>query len=178
MLKQFISTIITDYQHYRFGSFYVLRVSDPSLHPPRRILRALLDIDFRVVLFFRISSILWKTGFRVLSLIIYLHLKSRYSIVMHPSLEIGPGLRLVHAFCIVVGSDVKVGNDVIIFGQTFLGKSRPDLIGSKMPRVGNRVLLGSGCKILGDVEIPSQNIVPANAVITRSSLQKTKLVSI
>lgn len=169
-MSDWFEQLRADYRHYRCGSFYNLGEAAPA-SSPGRLLKSLLDVDFRVVLLFRLSAALWRSGLRLPALLIHYRLKSRHHVEMHPSLQVGPGLRLVHGFCIVIGSETQIGRDVVIFGQTFLGKSRPDLPGSRMPRIGDHVLLGAGCKILGDVEIPSHTLVAANAVVTRSALR-------
>ena len=165
----FFEVLQKDLAHYLGGSFGV-RGEDAMRVTPGRLVKAILDIDFRVVFLMRVSMALWRAGWRRTSLVMFYRLKSRYHVDIHPSVTVGPGLRFVHAFCIVMGAGTVVGEDVVVFGQAVLGKSRPDLSGDRMPRIGDHVLLGAGCKVLGGVSIPSRRLVPANCVVTASAL--------
>lgn len=158
-----------DLSHYLGGSFGVRGVEATRV-TYLRILKALIDIDFRVVFLLRLSMSLWRAGWRKTALLLYYRLKSRHLVDIHPSVQIGPGLRMVHAFCIVIGAGTRIGSGVVIFGQALMGKSRPDLPGERMPVIGDRVLLGAGCRVLGAVSIPSDRLVPANSVVTSKAL--------
>ena len=158
-----------DLAHSLGGSFGV-RGSDATRVTAGRILKAMLDIDFRVVFLLRLSMALWASGWRRMALLIFYRLKSRHHVDIHPSVDIGPGLRMVHAFCIVIGAGTRIGSSVVIFGQALMGKSRPDLPGERMPVIGDHVLLGAGCRVLGSVQVPSYRLVPANSVVTTNVL--------
>jgi serine O-acetyltransferase len=171
----FFKVLKQDYKHYIEGTFYINR-NLVRANGLKKIIAALLDIDFRVVLYFRLSAFFWSKKQRFLALMIYFRIKSRYHCDLYPSAKIGPGLRLVHAFSIVVGGDVEIGCNAVIFSSVVLGKSRPDKSGSRMPTIGDNVLLGTGSKLLGDVFVPSGTLVPANAVITRSTFHVFKTI--
>ena len=160
-----------DLAHYLGGSFGS-RGEEAMRVTPARLLKALFDIDFRVVLMLRLSMALWSAGWRKTALLLFYRLKSRRMIDIHPSVQIDPGLRMVHAFCIVIGAGTRIGSDVVIFGQAQMGKSRPDLPGERMPVIGDHVLLGAGCRVLGAVHIPPYRLVPANCVVTSNILAR------
>lgn len=163
-----------DYKHYQEGTFYNNK-NIINKNKIKGIITALLDVDFRVVLYYRISSFFWNLNQKKIAILIYFRIKSRYHCDIYPSANIGPGLRLVHAFSIVIGGDVVIGKNAVVFSSVVLGKSRPDKVGSKMPTIGDNVLLGSGSKILGDVFVASRTLVPANSVITRSTIRNIEL---
>lgn len=158
-----------DLAHYLGGSFGT-RGIEATRVTPGRLCKAMLDVHFRVVFMLRIGMALWSGGWRRAALLLYYRLKSRHHIDIHPSVSIGPGVRMVHAFCIVIGAGTRIGSGVVIFGQALMGKSRPDLPGERMPVIGDRVLLGAGCRVLGAVSIPSDRLVPANSVVTSKAL--------
>ncbi len=166
------TVLLADLVHYLGGSFGS-RGEEAMRVTLARLLKALLDIDFRVVLMLRVSMALWSAGWRKTALLLFYRLKSRRMIDIHPSVQIGPGLRMVHAFCIVIGAGTRIGSDVVIFGQALMGKSRPDLPGAHMPVIGDHVLLGAGCRVLGDVRIPSYRLIPANCVVTANVLARS-----
>jgi len=72
--------------------------------------------------------------------------------------DIGAGLRLIHMSDIVIGRRVKIGKNCSIANGVTLGEKN---IGGRMPRVGDNVYLGTGAKILGDIEIGDNSIIGA-----------------
>jgi len=170
-MQNFFDIVSADLKHYLGGTFYISSDSESKIGI-KKMAKALLDIDFRVVFLLRLSMACWNRGWRALALLLYYRLKSRHHIDIHPSVDIGAGVRFVHAFCIVIGAGTRIGTDVVIFGQALMGKSRPDLPGARMPVIGDHVLLGAGCRVLGAVHIPSYRLVPANSVVTTKSLTR------
>jgi len=74
---------------------------------------------------------------------------------------LGPGLELPHPNGVVIHEDSTIGPDCRLFQQVTLGTgSKPGL-----PRLGARVWVGAGAKILGGVVIGDDVIIGANAVV-------------
>lgn len=73
---------------------------------------------------------------------------------------------LPHPQGIVLGSRVKLGNNVIIGHQVTLGGK--DLEIDNMPTIEDGVYLGAGCKVLGKLTVGRGATVGANAVVTRN----------
>ena len=77
----------------------------------------------------------------------------------------GPGLSLAHRGTVIINSKSKVGNNCRIQTGVTLGASN----GSDLaPTVGNNVFLGEGCKIIGNVYIPDNCNIGANAVVVKT----------
>lgn len=69
----------------------------------------------------------------------------------------------------VIHSDAVVGRDCRFFQHVTIGSAwRGGAPGERVPRVGNNVLLGCGCVLLGDIEIGDGAVIGANAVVTKS----------
>jgi serine O-acetyltransferase len=128
-------------------------------------LRAWLDIDFRIVFHFRIFQRLTRSSLKPLGLFLYFRQKSRYGVDLSPWCEIGPGLRLQHGFDIVIGPEVRVGANCLIFNGVTLGNARPDISTHRMPTIGDNCILGTGAKIFGTIRVDDDVIVGANAVL-------------
>ena len=81
--------------------------------------------------------------------------------------EIGYGLRLPHRGSIVIHPGVKIGNNCEIMSCVTIGnnifKSRDDVA-----TIGDNVLICTGVKIIGDVEIGSGAVIGANSLVNRS----------
>lgn len=71
-----------------------------------------------------------------------------------------------HMIGIVINPDARIGKNVTIFQQVTIGDSEVgDKLGS--PIIGNGVLLGAGCKIIGPVSVGDNAVIGANAVVTK-----------
>jgi serine O-acetyltransferase len=82
--------------------------------------------------------------------------------------EIGYGLSIPHAQCIVVG-DAIIGNDVKILHGVTLGVSGgKEKGGRRYPTIGDNVMIFAGAKILGGVTIGKNSIIGANAVVVNN----------
>jgi serine O-acetyltransferase len=77
--------------------------------------------------------------------------------------HIGPGLCLFHAHSIMIGRGVEIGEDCEIYHEVTLGTGQVP----GTPRIGNRVTIYPGARILGGVEIGDGTVIGANCVVTR-----------
>lgn len=140
------------------------------------LLRACIDIDFRVLLFWRISIALCsRKSTKCFGILLYYRIKSRYSADLSPWAVVAAGIRLMHAFGIVVGPGVCIESGTKIFHDVTLGMSRPDSKELMMPQVGSYCILGAGSRILGPVSIPDGSLVPANALVTITEIKKERV---
>jgi len=81
--------------------------------------------------------------------------------------RVGPGLLMPHPQGIVVGGGAVIGADCTIFHHVTLGevnsRVRPDDIG--YPKLGDRVLVGTGAVLLGAIAVDDDAVIGANAVV-------------
>jgi serine O-acetyltransferase len=91
-----------------------------------------------------------------------------------PENVFGPGLAIVHYGTIVVNHNAKVGANCRIHVDTNIGASDGS---NKAPRIGDNVYLAPGVKIVGDVTIPSNTAIGANAVVTKSFTEENMLIA-
>lgn len=67
---------------------------------------------------------------------------------------------------IVINPEARIGSGVSIFQQVTIGDSGVDgKPGS--PVVGDNVLLGAGCRVLGPIKVGEGAVIGANAVVTK-----------
>ena len=76
---------------------------------------------------------------------------------------IAPGLVLYHPTGVVVGAGVVIGRNCVLQSCVTLGGRGSQ----KMPRIGDKVLIGAGARVLGEIEIHDNVRIGANAVVTR-----------
>jgi len=78
--------------------------------------------------------------------------------------SIGGGLCLIHPANVLIGAGVKIGEDCLIFHEVTLGMGAvPGL-----PRIGDRVQVFVGARILGPVVVGAGSKIGANCVVTRN----------
>jgi putative colanic acid biosynthesis acetyltransferase WcaB len=86
-----------------------------------------------------------------------------------PTLRVGPRLKLYHPHNIVIHRDAVVGADCLIrHGLTIGTKQLEDGSESRAPIVGDHVEFGASSILIGDIEVSSNCIVGAGAVVTKS----------
>lgn len=83
-----------------------------------------------------------------------------------PQAEIGPGLYIGHFGTIIIGQ-VKMGSNCnlsqgVTIGEASRGKNKG------LPKIGDRVYIGAGAKLFGNIHIGNDVAVGANAVVTKS----------
>lgn len=79
--------------------------------------------------------------------------------------RIGRRLRIEHFGGIIVSGDAVIGDDVVLRQGVTIGLKRAGQRGA--PRIGHRVDIGAGAKLLGPIHIGDDAIIGANAVVTR-----------
>jgi len=86
-----------------------------------------------------------------------------------PRCEIGPGVFFPHTSGIVIGA-LRLGRNVTVFQGVTLGSKELDMgfDPALRPEVGDNVVLGSGCKVLGGIRIGDNVSVGANSVVLNS----------
>ena len=108
------------------------------------------------------SHALWRRGHLRLSLFVkYLNVLLFRAYIDSPA-RIGQRLDLPHGgFGVVVGPDVEIGDDAILFHNVTIGHARPGPV-----VIGHRFYAGAGATILGPVRIGDDVTVGANATVT------------
>ena len=87
-------------------------------------------------------------------------------IEIHPGAKIGRRLVIDHGSGVVIGETAEIGDDVLIYHGVTLGGKTLDPV-KRHPTVGNRVILGAGAKLIGNITIGDDCRVGANAVVTK-----------
>lgn len=93
-----------------------------------------------------------------------------------PRCEIGPGVFFPHPTGIVIGGGVILGRSVTVYQGVTLGRLRNDT--KEELRIGDRVCLYAGAKILGNLKVGEDATVGANAVVLRDVPAQSTAVGI
>jgi serine O-acetyltransferase len=74
--------------------------------------------------------------------------------------DFGPRFVLIHATGVVINGDVTGGADLRIEHQVTIGAE-----GRRAPVLGDRIFIGAGAKVIGDVRVADDARIGANAVV-------------
>lgn len=88
-------------------------------------------------------------------------------IEIHPGATIGSGFFIDHGMGVVIGETAEIGADVTIYHGVTLGGTSLNK-GKRHPTLGDRVVVGTGAKVLGAITIGEDSRVGANAVVVKS----------
>ncbi|MDN3493743.1 serine O-acetyltransferase [Winogradskyella bathintestinalis] len=77
----------------------------------------------------------------------------------------GPGLSIAHYGTIVVNSAAKIGANCRIHVCVNIGATGGQV---EAPQIGNNVYIAPGAKIFGNISIPNNTAIGANAVVNKS----------
>ena len=85
-------------------------------------------------------------------------------IEIHPAAKIGRRFFIDHGDGVVIGETTVIGNDVLIYQQVTLGGTGKES-GKRHPTLGNRVIVGAGAKVLGNITIGDNVRIGAGSVV-------------
>ena len=112
----------------------------------------------------RIAHWLWHRDRHTLALFFQSQISVGLDVDIHPAARMGRGILVDHATGIVIGETAVVENDVSILHAVTLGGTGKET-GDRHPKVRHGVLLGAGCKVIGNIEIGAGAKVGAGSVV-------------
>jgi serine O-acetyltransferase len=127
---------------------------------------ALLYPGPKALVMHRLAHLLYKAEFFFLARFVAEFSRWLTGIEIHPGAKLGRRLVIDHGHGVVIGETAVVGDDCIIFHGVTLGGTKFDPV-KRHPTVGNKVMLGTGSKILGPITIGDGALVAANAVVVK-----------
>jgi serine O-acetyltransferase len=128
---------------------------------------ALLYPGVHAVWAHRVSHSLWRRGAYLPARTISQATRFLTNIEIHPAATLGPRLFIDHGAGVVIGETAVVGTDVTIYHGVTLGGTSLDH-GKRHPTIGDRVTIGAGAKVLGNLVVGDDSRIGANAVLVRS----------
>ena len=83
---------------------------------------------------------------------------------IHPAAEVGDSLFIDHGAGVVIGETAEIGRNVTLYQGVTLGGTGFQR-GKRHPTVGDDVVIGSGAKLLGPIEVGARAKIGANSVV-------------
>ncbi|GAA1876203.1 serine O-acetyltransferase [Lapillicoccus jejuensis] len=115
----------------------------------------------------RLAHRLWRTpGWRLPARLLAQLSRAVTGVEIHPGATIGRRFFIDHGMGVVIGETAVVGDDVMLYHQVTLGGRSLKKV-KRHPTLGDRVTVGAGARILGDVTIGDDVQVGANSVVTK-----------
>lgn len=145
--------------------------SQPVLHDPA--INSKIELFFNypgvwALVNYRIAHALHVRGFKVLARAFMGISQVITNMDIHPACIIGRRVFFDHAFGVVIGETAVVGDDVLIYQGVTLGGVSLERGVKRHPTIGNKTVIGSGAKILGDIKIGENCRIGSNSVVVKS----------
>ncbi len=85
-------------------------------------------------------------------------------IEIHPGARIGRRFFIDHGMGVVIGETTEIGDDVLLYQGVTLGGTGKEK-GKRHPTIGDHVVIGTGAKVLGDIQIGDHVKIGAGSVV-------------
>lgn len=137
--------------------------NDPAARSKLEVFLLYPSIHARIAHMF--SHFLYKKKLFFLARLISQLARFLTGIEIHPGAILGAGILIDHGMGVIIGETAVVGDRITIYHGTTLGGTGNEKGVKRHPTVGNNVIIGSGAKVLGNINIGSNSKIGANAVV-------------
>ncbi|MBE9046071.1 serine O-acetyltransferase [Pleurocapsales cyanobacterium LEGE 10410] len=125
----------------------------------------------------RLASSLWHNQVPLLPRLVS-HLGRFFTgIEIHPGASIGKGVFIDHGMGVVIGETAIVGDYCLIYQNVTLGGTGKQT-GKRHPTLGENVVVGTGAKILGNINIGNDVRVGAGSIVLRDVPDNSTVVGV
>ncbi len=132
---------------------------------------------FHAVLLHRFSHKLYRWGLPLAPRIVSQLSRFLTGIEIHPGATIGRRFFIDHGSGVVIGETSEIGDDVLMYQGVTLGGTGAEK-GKRHPTIGNRVVIGTGAKILGNIRIGDNVKIGAGSVVVHPAPDNSTVVGI
>ena len=112
----------------------------------------------------RLAHALHEAGVPVMPRVLANVVRVGTGVEIHPAAQIGQALFIDHGAGVVIGETAEIGDDVTLYQGVTLGGTGFQR-GKRHPTIGDRVVVGSGAKVLGPVNVGNCSKIGANSVV-------------
>ncbi|MDO4241317.1 MAG: serine O-acetyltransferase EpsC [Microbacteriaceae bacterium] len=153
-----------------------VRQRDPAATDKLTVL--LLYTSLHAVWLHRLAHKLWRRKWRFVARLISQINRNLTGIEIHPGAQIGRRFFIDHGVGVVIGETAVIGDDVTLYHQVTVGGMSRARGVKRHPTIGDRVIVGAGAKVLGDITIGHDSAIGANAVVLQSAPPHSLLVGV
>jgi serine O-acetyltransferase len=152
-----------------------IKREDPAAKSSLEIL--LCYQGLHAVLIHRIAHRFYRKRFFVLARLISSVSRLLTGIEIHPGAKIGKRLFIDHGLGVVIGETAEIGDDVLLYQGVTIGGTGNEC-GKRHPTLGDRVVVGTGASVLGNITLGNDVKVGAGAVVVHSVAPGSTVVGI
>ena len=143
----------------------IIKREDPAAKNGLEIL--LCYPGLHVLLFYRVAHWFYRRNMFVVARFISQVGRFLTGIEIHPGARIGRRLFIDHGNGVVIGETAEIGDDVLLYQGVTLGGTGGER-GKRHPTLGNRVVVGTGAAVLGNITLGDDVRVGAGSVVVHS----------
>lgn len=152
-----------------------VRQRDPAARSGLEI--ALVYAGLHAVWAHRLAHRLWLKGSRFPARLLSHCARFLTGVEIHPGASIGERFFIDHGMGVVIGETAEIGDDVTLYHGVTLGGTSLEK-GKRHPTIRDRVTVGAGAKILGNITIGADSRIGANAVVVKSVPENSVVVGV
>ncbi|HVP47626.1 MAG TPA: serine O-acetyltransferase [Bryobacteraceae bacterium] len=119
---------------------------------------------FHAILFHRLAHKLYTAGVPLAPRLVSQISRFLTGIEIHPGARIGRRFFIDHGAGVVIGETAEVGDDCLLYQGVTLGGTGNEK-GKRHPTLGDRVVVGTGAKVLGSIRIGNDVKIGAGSVV-------------
>lgn len=132
---------------------------------------------FHAALLHRFAHRLYRARFTTLARIVSQFTRWLTGIEIHPGATIGRRFFIDHGMGVVIGETTEIGDDVLLYQGVTLGGTGKEK-GKRHPTIGNKVVIGTGAKVLGNIRVGDCVKIGAGSVVVHSVPDHSTVVGV
>ena len=163
------------FEHTRADINYIMD-NDPAARSKVEVF--LLYPSVHALMMYRISHFFYSKNRFFIARLISQFSRFLTGIEIHPGAQIGMGTLIDHGSGVVIGETSIIGDRVTIYQGSTIGATGNEKEFKRHPTLGNDIVVGSGAKILGPVNIGDNCKIGANSVVLKDMPANSTAVGI
>ena len=132
---------------------------------------------FHAVLLHRLAHKLYQWQIPLIPRMISQISRFLTGIEIHPGANIGRRFFIDHGMGVVIGETTEIGDDVLLYQGVTLGGTGNET-GKRHPTLGNKVVIGTGAKVLGNIKVGDNVRIGAGSVVVHPVPDNSTVVGI
>lgn len=142
--------------------FRIIFERDPAARNPLEVF--LFSPGWHALIFYRIAHYLHAHHIGLIPRLLSAIARFLTGVEIHPGACLGQGICIDHGMGVVIGETAIVGDYALIYQGVTLGGTGKEQ-GKRHPTVGDRVIIGAGAKVLGNIKIGDNVRIGAGSVV-------------
>ena len=148
---------------------------DPAARSVGRMEMLLTYGGVQALLSHRVAHAMYEAGVPLAPRFLANVVRAVTGVEIHPAARIGKALFIDHGAGVVIGETAEIGDEVTLYQGVTLGGTGFQR-GKRHPTVGDQVVVGSGAKLLGPIDVGDGAKIGANSVVIHDVPENSTVV--